>query len=382
MRLIGDFKTEKEATTFLLVLKKESIKSNFEPYENVVSGVKEYRVWVYEEDQVEYAFELFEKFKENPDDPFFSVEGLFVDVGRSSEEFRVEEKGKVVKLSIKKKIRPYTYFLTYIFLACCVFLFLINIKEKKDIAIAKGILAEEILLTPTQKLLMFDVPDAMLAVEKVVNKFPKTEDTDISGLSPQLQKEFKEAEGLPFWRGFYGMYKQYGKQWLNNPKPPMFEKIREGQLWRLFTPCLMHSDFLHILFNMAWLWVLGKQIEERLKKAKFLVLITSLSVVSNFCQYLASGPYFLGFSAVVVGFAGFIWSRQVKAPWEGYPLQKTTILFILLFVLAMFGLELASVAVLYLSSSELSSNIANTAHVIGGVVGIAMGRMNFFARGK
>jgi GlpG protein len=109
----------------------------------------------------------------------------------------------------------------------------------------------------------------------------------------------------------------------------------------------MHSDFFHILFNMLWLWALGKQIEERLKKGKLCLLIIILSVVSNCCQYLVSGPYFLGFSAVIVGFAGFIWSRQIKAPWEGYPLQKTTLLFILLFVLAMFGLELASAAVVH-----------------------------------
>ncbi|MBM3207551.1 MAG: rhomboid family intramembrane serine protease [Chlamydiae bacterium] len=382
MRLIGDFETEKEAITFSLILKRENIKSSFEPYEDMSSGRKEFRVWVYEEDQVEYAFDLYEKFKENPEDPFFSVEDLIVDFNPSPKEFRVEDKGKVINLSIKKKSKPQAYVLTYLFLSVCIVLFLFNLKEKKEIALNKGLLAEEVLLTRSQKNLMFDFPAAMLAVEEVVNKFPKTDDTDISDLSPELQKEFKEAEALPYWRGFYGMYKQYGKKWLSSPMPPMFEKIHQGEFWRLFTPCLMHSDFLHILFNMAWLWVLGKQIEERIKKGKMLLLIVTLAVVSNIFQYLASGPYFLGFSAVVVGFAGFIWSRQGKAPWEGYPLQKSTILFILLFVLAMFGLELASVAVLYLSSSELSSNVANTAHVVGGVVGIAMGRMNFFARGN
>jgi hypothetical protein len=63
MRLIGEFKTEKEATTFLLVLKREGIKSNFEPFENAELGTEEYRIWILEEDQVEWAFELFEKFK-------------------------------------------------------------------------------------------------------------------------------------------------------------------------------------------------------------------------------------------------------------------------------------------------------------------------------
>ena len=43
---------------------------------------------------------------------------------------------------------------------------------------------------------------------------------------------------------------------------PLFEKIRQGELWRLFTPCILHRDFLHILFNMIWVWILVKQIEE------------------------------------------------------------------------------------------------------------------------
>jgi murein DD-endopeptidase MepM/ murein hydrolase activator NlpD len=48
------------------------------------------------------------------------------------------------------------------------------------------------------------------------------------------------------------------------------EKISQGQVWRLFTPCLMHRDFLHILFNMVWVWLLAKQVEERMRKFKML----------------------------------------------------------------------------------------------------------------
>ena len=106
-----------------------------------------------------------------------------------------------------------------------------------------------------------------------------------------------------------------------------FEKIRQGEVWRLFTPCLLHFDFLHILFNMAWLWILGKQIEERIHWKKLGLLILIVGIVSNTAQYLVSGPSFLGFSGIVVGMAGFIWMRQRNAPWEGYPLSRIVFCF-------------------------------------------------------
>ena len=106
-----------------------------------------------------------------------------------------------------------------------------------------------------------------------------------------------------------------------------------------------------------------------------------MGVLASLAQYFMSGPYFLGFSGVVVGMAGFIWSRQKKAPWEGYPLQKSTLYFILIYIILMVGLEIGLVLLNYLSSHELGINIANTAHVVGGLVGLGLGRLNYFARG-
>lgn len=37
--------------------------------------------------------------------------------------------------------------------------------------------------------------------------------------------------------------------------------IAAGEWWRIFTPILLHGSFMHILFNMWALWVLGPQIE-------------------------------------------------------------------------------------------------------------------------
>ncbi len=163
---------------------------------------------------------------------------------------------------------------------------------------------------------------------------------------------------------------------------PLFTKIREGEVWRLFTPCLLHAGILHILFNMAWAWLLIKQVEQRLSKWKTLILILLIGIVANFAQYFVSGPYFLGFSGVVVGLVGFIWVRQKIAPWEGYPLQKSTFLFILIFVIAMFALEIFSLVSAAITAKEISANIANTAHIIGGITGALFGRLPFFSRGS
>ena len=40
-------------------------------------------------------------------------------------------------------------------------------------------------------------------------------------------------------------------------------EIRHGEVWRLFTPMLVHMHFLHILFNMLWLRDLGSMVEAR-----------------------------------------------------------------------------------------------------------------------
>jgi len=118
----------------------------------------------------------------------------------------------------------------------------------------------------------------------------------------------------------------------------------------------------------------------RLRKMKICLLILIIGVLSNIAQYLVSGPYFLGFSGVVVGLAGFIWVRQKRAPWEGYPLQKGTALFLLFFVLAMFAIELITFGLQLFSIIQVTPNIANTAHIIGGLTGMLLGRFSFFSR--
>ena len=119
--------------------------------------------------------------------------------------------------------------------------------------------------------------------------------------------------------------------------------------------------------------------EQRVGVFRYLLLTVVIGVFANVVQYLASGPFFLGYSGVIMGLAGFIWSREKVAPWEGYPLHRSMILFLVLFILAMTLLQIFSLVLVLLSISSFNPNIANVAHISGAILGAILGRLSYFA---
>lgn len=184
----------------------------------------------------------------------------------------------------------------------------------------------------------------------------------------------------PYWTGLYDKAADYltGQPVLFNA--PLFEKIRQGEVWRLFTPALLHIDILHIAFNMLWVIILGKQIEKRLGTARYLLFILVAGIFSNTAQYLMSGPNFAGFSGIVCAMIMFVWIRQKIAPWEGYLMQPSTFNFVVFFVFLMFALQTLSFILEITIQKAIPVSIANTAHLAGGLIGYLMGRLNFFSR--
>lgn len=235
-------------------------------------------------------------------------------------------------------------------------------------------------LTPIQRDLFFDYPKAMESMNQVILRYNIRSLEDLPNLTKAGQRQLRQAEEIPMWNGLMVETMQWIHTGDFDYKVPLFEKIREGQVWRFFSPCLLHKDIIHLAFNMGWLFLLGLQIERRIFKYRFLLLILLIGIVSNTAQYLLGGPYFLGFSGVVVGLAGFIWIRQKKAPYEGYPLPRATALFVFYFVLAMMVLEVIAVLAQAIFSIAFPLNIANTAHVAGGITGLILGRFAFFRR--
>lgn len=79
-----------------------------------------------------------------------------------------------------------------------------------------------------------------------------------------------------------------------------------GQLWRPLTSCLMHVDYLHLIFNLYWLWIFGAAIEEVFGSTRMFLTAIFLGVGSSLAQYAFSAPG-IGLSGVGYGLFGMIW---------------------------------------------------------------------------
>ena len=136
-------------------------------------------------------------------------------------------------------------------------------------------------------------------------------------------------------------------------------EIRNGELWRLFTPVLAHGGWIHLLFNVMCLLGMGSMIEGRESTWKLALLVIVFAVGSNLGQYLVAGPIFCGMSGVVYGLLGYIWMRSKFDPAAGLFLHPHTVAMMLIW----FFLGLANVI----------PGIANGSHAFGLALGVAWG---------
>ena len=115
-------------------------------------------------------------------------------------------------------------------------------------------------------------------------------------------------------------------------------EVRAGEVWRLFTPMLIHFGVAHLLFNMLWLFQLGSMIEGRQGHLHFALLVLGLAAGSNVAQYAVFGPGFGGMSGVVYGLFGYIWLRGKFDPASGlFVNYQTVMLMIIWFFFCMTG---------------------------------------------
>lgn len=370
MRLIKSFTTEDRARRFSAFLKSRNIENTLDFEVNTENNKFSYPLWVHDEDLIPEAQKYLEEFEKNPDDEKFKIAEKVITPKEEEETSEQEEETSVQ--------RKFPFKITFFFLFLCSFIFLLNWSQEKKIL--QGAKRTEVYLTPISELLFFDTPYDLVKLEEIVEKYDINLRTGTYNPPVQAREELEKVEKMPVWHGFYSMFLEK-KEGLTEPsvKPLLFQKIREGQVWRLFSPCVLHVSFLHLLFNMMWLFVLGQQIELRLSKFKYILLILIVGIISNIAQYLMSGPCFLGYSGVVMGMVGFIWSRQKVAPWEGYPLQKAVYIFLGIYLLLMLGISVFSFITKAVGVSWFSSSIANTAHMTGLIVGIVLGRLPLFA---
>ena len=100
------------------------------------------------------------------------------------------------------------------------------------------------------------------------------------------------------------------------------ETFERGEFWRLLTPMFIHFGWLHIVFNMLWVWEIGRRIEVNQGASVFLAVVVVSSLLSNLGQYWLTGPgFFGGMSGVVYGLLGhaLIWSKLLPSRNLGVP---------------------------------------------------------------
>jgi len=143
----------------------------------------------------------------------------------------------------------------------------------------------------------------------------------------------------------------------------MLPEVRHGEFWRLFTPILIHSTWLHIFFNMLCLRDLGSMIESRQSMGHLALLVLVFAAASDFGQYYVSGPGFGGMSGVIYGLLGYAWIRGKFDPASGLSLHPSTVNILLIWLVLCY-------------TSLLGLRAANTAHAVGLGMGVVWGYLS------
>jgi GlpG protein len=394
MRIIATLSDQIKARQLSAFLASEGIENQLEiqtisDWGSTHYGDQECRLWVIDEDQLAAAQRWVQKYETDAEDPLFKP---FVPSPVVSLQAKLEQQLHHVPSVSQPGQSPAvvggrkTWSFTLALLILCSLLFLMIESTTPPIPKTYPVYlpAVAVFSPPIKKALFYDYPKKFELANQLVNLYGLEALALPQNLPEEGQQLLTQYLDTPYWQGIYpllvaAVQGKWAEQAEMTAKAPLFEKIRAGELWRLFTPCLMHNDILHLLFNMIWLMLLGKQLEERLRGTRYLSLILLTGIFSNTCQYLMSGLNFIGISGVLCAMLAFIWVRQKRAPWEGYPLQKATITFMMVFILGIFSLQLFS---FYLEASGevgASIGIANTAHLSGAALGALLGLLPFFS---
>jgi len=387
MRFVGVLKTQHEAVLVQRFFKSQKL-------DVLVDKVKDkdqslYQIWCLDEDDFEKVEKLMHEFLNNPKNPKFFVEEpkpTFQEQQESFDQEQEDEEENAEKISDelvleKDETRFKKPLLTYLWILFSCLIFFIQINQEVSLVKKYGTVAIDLSYTPIEETFLFEIPAGFEKLFDFVTTKGIKEAKDLNKLSAEDKETFESLQKTAYFHGYLdAIDDQEYRQALETQKFPVFKEIKKGELWRLITPIFLHGSVLHILFNLIWIFTLMKQVEQKLGIFRTLGLSLIIAAFSNTVQYLISGPFFLGASGVVIGLACFIYAREKKAPWEGYTLSRMLIFFILAYVLLLVALSIGVFVFNLSRSQDFAFGIANTAHVVGGLVGYLLGYLNVFRR--
>ncbi|MDN3520076.1 rhomboid family intramembrane serine protease [Halomonas ramblicola] len=142
------------------------------------------------------------------------------------------------------------------------------------------------------------------------------------------------------------------------------EALASGQVWRLLSPAFLHFGWMHLIFNMLWLWYFGRQVEALQGSRRMLTILLVAGIGANLAQYAAGTALFGGMSGVDFALLGYVWLMSRRAPCSGFFVPQMLVVFMLGWMVFTMT-DMAGLVGF--------GNVANQAHLGGLVVGLALG---------
>lgn len=130
---------------------------------------------------------------------------------------------------------------------------------------------------------------------------------------------------------------------------------------RFFTHVFGHVDWAHFIGNMSYILLLGPMLEEKYSSAVLVEVIAVTALITGLINYI----FF--WNVALCGASGVVFAFILMSSFTSFKEGEIPLTFIL-------------VAVLYIGQQvvqgiTLQDNVSNMAHIIGGIVGGAMGYM-------
>ncbi|MDZ7853485.1 MAG: rhomboid family intramembrane serine protease [Halomonas sp.] len=142
------------------------------------------------------------------------------------------------------------------------------------------------------------------------------------------------------------------------------EALASGQVWRLLSPAFLHFGWMHLIFNMLWLWYFGRQVEALQGSTRMLMLLVIAGIVANLAQYATGTVLFGGMSGVDFALLAYVWLMSRRAPRSGFFVPQMLVVFMLGWLVF---------AMTDMAAMVGFGNVANEAHLGGLVVGLVLG---------
>ncbi|MCA1772225.1 MAG: rhomboid family intramembrane serine protease [Halomonas sp.] len=142
------------------------------------------------------------------------------------------------------------------------------------------------------------------------------------------------------------------------------DTLASGQIWRLLSPAFLHFGWMHLIFNLMWVWYFGRQVETLQGGRTLLLLLVVAGVLANLAQYATGTVLFGGMSGVVYALLGHVWLMSRRVPGSGFFVPQMLVVFMLGWMVFTMT-DMAGLVGF--------GNVANEAHLGGLIVGLVTG---------